>query len=146
MTVVDANFFLRALVQPATPQDQAMAQTAKTLFWLVQAGRETFTTSDAVIAEVVFILSSKRHYGVPRVDVAALIKPILQLPGCRLPHKGRCLSALDLWVVRPNLSFVDALGAIHAQELRCPLASFDADLAKTPGVVVWQPPASDGTP
>ena len=140
MTVVDANYFLRYLVQPATPADQAMFETATTFFELVREGEETFTTTDAVIAEVVFILSSRRHYNRPRADVAALLKPLLQLPGRKLPRKRRCLRALDLWAARPHVSFVDALGAVQAQELGAPLASFDADLGKVPGVSLWQPP------
>ena len=143
MTVADANYFLRYLVRPATPQDQVMSQTAATFFRLVQTGRGTFTTTDAVVAEVVFILSSKRRYGVPRADVVARLKPLLRLPGCKRPQKRLCLRALDLWMSEPRLSFVDALGAVHAQALRVPLASFDAALARVPGLTLWQPPADD---
>jgi predicted nucleic acid-binding protein len=142
--VVDANYFLRYLSQPSTAQDRAMSQAAATLFRLVRAGRETFTTTDAVIAEVVFILSSKRHYNVPRADVAALLRPILQLRGCKLPRKRLCLAALDLWASSPRLSFVDALGAVHARQFNVPLASFDADLTRVPGVALWQPPSGTG--
>ena len=143
MIVADANAFLRYLVRPATPQDRAMHEAASALFRLVQTGEETVTTTDAVIAEVVFILSSKRHYNLPRSDVAALLRPILRLPGCRLPRKQRCLRGLDLWAARTRLSFVDALLAVLAQELSAPLASFDADLAREPGIAVWQPPGDD---
>ncbi len=140
MTVVDANYFLRYLVRPVTDHDRTMSERAATLFRLVHAGQETFTTSDAAVAEVVFILSSRRHYGLPRAEVSDLLKPILRLPGCKLPGKRRCLRALDLWITRPNLSFVDALVATQAQELGRPLATFDGELAKIPGVAVWHPP------
>jgi predicted nucleic acid-binding protein len=120
-----------------------MAATAAALFRLVRAGDETFVISDAVVAEVLFILSSKRHYAVPRADAAALLKPLLQLPGCRMPRKGLCLVALDLWTASPNLSFVDALVATYADRLGAPLATFDADLARVPGIVTWAPPASE---
>ena len=140
MTAVDANYFLRFLVQPATPEDQTMRASATALFRRVRAGEETITTTDAVIAEVVFILSSQRHYNRSRADVAALLRPLLQLAGFRLSGKGRCLRALDLWAARPSLSFVDALVVVQAQELRVPLASFDAELARIPDVTLWEPP------
>ncbi len=142
MTVVDANYFLRYFVRPVTDHDRTMTERAAALFRLVRDGRETFTTGDAVVAEVVFILSSRRHYGLPRADVADLLRPLLRLPGCKFPGKRRCLRALDLWTARPNVSFVDALVATQAQELGRPLASFDAALARLPDVAVWQPPAA----
>ena len=143
MTVVDANYFLRYLVQPATTRDVAMHDVATTLFRRVAAGREAFTTTDATIAEVVFILSSPRHYNLPRAETVALLRPILQLPGCKLPHKRRCLRALDLWTTHPSLSFVDALNAMQARELGVPLASFDVDLIEEPGVTPWRPPSDE---
>ncbi|MEA2510695.1 MAG: uncharacterized protein QOJ59_182 [Thermomicrobiales bacterium] len=139
MIVVDANYFLRAIVRPATPQDGAMAQTATTLFARVKAGEETILVTEAVVAEVLFILSSKRHYGLSRPDVVGRLTPILQLRGCRVTRKPLVLRTLDLWVDSPKLSFVDALGATYAQELGWQLASFDADLGKVPGIVLWQP-------
>lgn len=77
MIVIDANYFLRYLVQPATSEDRAMSETVAELFGLVRAGEEIGTTSDAVIAEVVFILSDKRHYGVERGEVVARLGPLL---------------------------------------------------------------------
>jgi predicted nucleic acid-binding protein len=145
MTIIDANYFLHAIVRPATAQDHTMAQAATTLFQQVKAGRETILVTDAVVAEVVFILASKRHYHLPRPDVVARLKPILQLPGCKLTRKQFVLRALDLWATSPKLSFVDALSATYAQELRRPLASFDTDTGKVPGVTLWQPPTDDET-
>lgn len=52
-----------------------MATISSALFDSIAAGHETYTTSDAIIAEVVFILSSKHHYGVNRPDVTELVKP-----------------------------------------------------------------------
>ena len=114
MNYADANVFLRYLVEPATPRDRLNAETAWIFFQLVQEGQETFTTSEAVIAEVVFILSSKRHYALPRDEVAERLKPLLELTGCEVPRKELCLAALDLWTERPELSFVDALGAMYS--------------------------------
>jgi predicted nucleic acid-binding protein len=141
MTVVDANYFLRYFLRPATPQDQHMAQTAATLFRRVEAGQEAIITTDAVVAEVVFILSSRRHYHLPRPDVVARLTPILRLPGCKVTRKRFVLRALDLWSISAKLSFADALGAVYAQELKVPLASFDGALARVARTTLWQPPS-----
>ncbi|MGH2562485.1 MAG: PIN domain-containing protein [Thermomicrobiales bacterium] len=143
MIVLDANVVLRYFVRPATPEDEQTARIARSLFRLVREGQETFTTSDAVIAEVVFILSSKRHYNVPRPEVGDLVRPILQVPGCKVPRKRLSIQALDLWVSRPKLSFVDALVVVWAEELGESLASFDAQVNRMPGIDHWQPPDTD---
>lgn len=150
MIVADANHFLRAIVQPQTTQDVQHAATAQTLFRQAATGQESFTTNDAVVAEVVVILSARRHYNLARPDVSARLKPILGLTGCKLPHKSRVVRALALWEVIPSLSFVDALTATRARDLKVDLGTFDQRLSRVPGVTVWQPPASqtdtgDGT-
>jgi predicted nucleic acid-binding protein len=71
-------------------------------------------------------------------SIAALLEPLLQLPGLRLPRKRSCLTALDLWAQTPSISFVDALGASLATELRTALATFDRRLTRVPGVVQWE--------
>jgi predicted nucleic acid-binding protein len=139
--VVDANYFLRAMVRPVTTQDQTMAETAKTLFRRVLEGDDVFTTTDAVIAEVVFAL--QRHYGLSRPDVATRLKPVLHMRGCKLPTKRLCVRALDLWEVSPQISFVDALSAVQARDANRSLATFDQSLARIAGVTIWEPPPSN---
>lgn len=138
MIVLDTNYFLRALVRATTPQDVTMAETATVLFRRVQRGEDTYTTTDAVIAEAVFAL--QRPYGLSRADTAGRLRPLLRLPGCRFSTKRICLSALDLWESSPTISFVDALAATQARRLSEPLATFDRDLAKLASVPIWQPP------
>lgn len=118
-----------------------MAETAKTLFLRVSEGEDVFTTTDAIIAEVVFAL--QRHYGLSRPDVTTRLKPVLQLRGCKLPTKRLCVRALDLWEVTPKISFVDALAAVQAQDANRSLATFDKNLTKVPGVTIWEPPPPD---
>jgi hypothetical protein len=69
------------------------------------------TTSEAVIAEVAFVLASPRQYGLPPAEIALRLKPILALPHLTLPRgqKRRYLRALDLWADYPRLGFVEAL-------------------------------------
>jgi predicted nucleic acid-binding protein len=136
--VVDANYFLGAMVRPVTTQDRTMAETTKTLFLRVLDGDDVFTTTDAVIAEVVFAL--QRHYGLSRPDVATRLKPVLQLRGCKLPTKRLCVRALDPWEVSSKISFVDALAAVQARDENRSLAAFDHNLTRVTGVTIWEPP------
>lgn len=137
MIVVDANVFVRYLVGTVISPDEPLVAAARSLFAAVTADQAVFTTNEAVIAEVVFILHSRRHYGFPRREVADRFGPILADPGCRLPNKQRILDALDLWADQRRLSFVDALTALQALEMNRPLATFDQSLASLPGIVRW---------
>lgn len=61
-----------------------------------------------------------------------------------MPAKRRTVRALDRWGATPAISFEDALAAELALEYGGNLGTFDRRLARVPGVVVWQPPASGG--
>ena len=141
MTFVDANYFLRAIVAP-TPGTAAMHETAAALFRAVARDEEAVTTSEAVLAEVAFVLASKRHYALPPVEVADRLRPILALPNLVLPRgrKRRYLRALQLWSERPTLGFVDALTAAVVERSDLRLATFDPDFDGLPGIRRWQPP------
>jgi predicted nucleic acid-binding protein len=134
---VDANVFLRFFVVPGTPQDRNMALQSAELFRRVRDEEEEISTSEAVIAEVAFIATSKTHYGMTRGDVADLLKSVLQLSACKLPGKSACLRALDVWVAHPKLSFPDALGAAYSEELGFELATFDDRLTRVPDVILY---------
>lgn len=138
MIYVDANVFLRHLVQPQTPQDVVNSARAKALFDEALHGRATLTSSDATIAEVVFILSHPKHYGYPRLQVAGAVADLLKVPGFRLHAKAVCFRALDLWATEPKLSFPDALGAAYSELEGHELATFDRALARVRGVPLHQ--------
>jgi predicted nucleic acid-binding protein len=134
---VDANVFVRHLVQPVTPQDETAAQRAATLFDLVESGSIEVTTSEAILAEIVYIMTSPRHYGSSRATVAVGLKALLRPRGCRMPAKDVSLRALDIWVDHPKLSFPDALAAAYSITRNFDVATFDAALARTPGVSAY---------
>lgn len=139
MTFVDANYFLTAVVEP-TPATAAMHQIATELFRSVARGDEDAPTSEAVMAEVTFVLNSKRQYGLPPADVAARLGPILRLPGLILPAGRRelYLRALTLWSERPRLGFVDALTVAELKQTGLPLATFDGDFDAFPKLIRWR--------
>jgi predicted nucleic acid-binding protein len=142
--LLDANYFLRYLVQPATPDLRAMAETARALLAAVERGEEEITTTEVVLHEVAYVLASKAHYGLPVSEITTGLATILRLPGFRLPRgeKKRFLRALDLWATYPTLGLADALIATTAIARGAELATFDRDFDRIPGLTRWQPPTT----
>jgi predicted nucleic acid-binding protein len=135
---VDANFFLRAIVQATSPDTIAQAEISRGLFRGAVMGELFFTTNSAVIAEVVFILSSARHYGMAPDKVADSLSTFLSLPTCVLIGKRQVIAALDRWRSDPKLSFVDCLILEQSLAEGIPLATFDKRLRTAAGEVSWE--------
>lgn len=140
MTFVDANFVLRAVVGPTSATDRAY-ETAMELFRAVARGALVITTSEAVLAEVLFVLTSKRQYGLDPTEATARLRPILALPGFVLARgrKHLYLRAFDHWTQRPALGFVDALTIATVEQTGMPLATFDAHFDGFPGISRYVP-------
>ena len=120
---VDTNIFLRLL----TGDDPRKAAQCLALFQSAQRGELNLVTSESVVAEIAYVLSSKATYQIPRATVALALRPILANPGLRIDHKGSVLRALDLWE-DSNLDFEDCLSVEHIR--RADLAgiySYDPD-------------------
>ena len=100
---------------------------------------------DAVIAEVAFILTSPRHYDLPREVAKDALLPLLVLPGCVLADREACVAALQWWAREPGISFVDALAATIAFDADGALATFDRRLQRLTDARVWQPCVVDGS-
>ena len=147
MIVVDANVFLRYLVQPTTPAQHTMAQQAHALFEAVQHGGEEITTAEVVLHEVAFVLASKAHYSLSATDISAALRLLLQMPGFRLPRgqKHVYMRALDLYTSKPKLGFADAIVAATAEHHGLPLATFDSDFDDLVTLKRWLPPGEEQT-
>lgn len=139
MIFLDANVLLRALTRSPEAEVQQMNQAAGDLLRRVERGEVEATTSDAVIAEVAFILTAKAHYQQSVAEAAGRIGTILRLRGIKLRDKRVVLRALDLWADNPKLGFVDALTASYAQQPGVILATFDADFDHIPAITRWRP-------
>ncbi|MBI4494409.1 MAG: type II toxin-antitoxin system VapC family toxin [Chloroflexi bacterium] len=140
MRFLDANIFLRYLAKPATPADQAKLEACSVLFQRIKRSEEQVTTTEAIVAEVVYVLISPRHYHLSHQDAAARIRPLLVLRRLKLPHKRAYLRALDLFATHNFLDFEDAL--IIAQMERQGLTevySYDTDLDRLPGISRFEP-------
>ena len=135
----DANIFLRYLAQPVTAVDQTRFAACSALFARVGRGDAAITTSEAVLAEVLYVLTSPRQYGLTPADAAALLELILAMRGLRLPGKRLYRRALDLFVTYPGLGFEDALTVAPLQQTGQRLLSYDADFDGVPGIVREEP-------
>jgi predicted nucleic acid-binding protein len=140
MRVLDTNIFLRFLVAPTTPADQIKLQACATLFQRVQRDQEQVITTEAVIAEVIYVLISPRQYGLSHVDAAARLRPLLTLRGLKIAYKRVYLRALDLFASRPFLDFEDAITVAQMERQRLTeLYSYDRDLDRLPGIQRLEP-------
>jgi len=127
---LDTNIFLRYL----TRDDPEKAERCFDLFQRVKAGTEAVTTSESVIAEVVFVLSSPKVYNVSRERVRSLLVPILTLKGLRLPNRGLYLRALDLYADH-EIDFEDALSVAHLERRQLTaILSYDRGFDRIEGV------------
>ena len=139
MILLDANIILRALTHSNDPALQKMSAIAGELLRAMDRGDAEATTSDAVLAEVAFILTAKVRYHLPVSDAAGRLATVIRLRGFKRRDKRHLLRALDLWASNPALGFVDALTAALAQRPGIELATFDSDFDAFPGITRWQP-------
>ena len=132
MRFVDTNVFLRYL----TGDDEIKAQACYELFQRVNQGEEELFTCEAIVSEVVYVLSSTRApYRLSHDEIRARLVPILTLRGLRLPQKRVYLEALDLYASSPYLDFEDALAVAHMQRQGiAEIVSYDRDFDRIAGI------------
>jgi len=143
MLLLDANVFLRALVLSDDSALDRAHRIARQLFLDIDSGKVEAIVSDAVLAEVAFILTARSHYSLPAEEAALKLKAIVSLRGLRTSQREVILSALDLWASMPRLGFVDALVAAQARRLDVQLVTFDSDFDDIDGINRWQPPEKE---
>jgi len=132
---LDTNIFIRYL----TRDDPDKAARAYALLLEVERGERLVMTTEAVLTEVVHVLSSKALYNVPRQIIRQRLYDLLALSGLRLRDKRTYRRALDLYA-QQNLDFVDCL--IVAQMERAKVAaliSFDRGFDWIPGITRVEP-------
>ena len=111
---LDTNIFIRFLTQ----DDPDQSARAKRVLDQVAAGALEVTTSETIIGEVVFVLSSKALYNLPRDQIRVHLTALLNLRGLRLPYKRMYLRALELYALNPKLDFADALSVAQMEQRR----------------------------
>jgi len=133
---LDTNLIIRYLTQ----DDPDQSQRAKQILDQVAAGTLQVTTSETIIGEIVFVLSSKALYNLPRDEIRRHLTNILSMKGLRLPYKRMYLRALDLYTTNPKLDFADALSVAHMERQKLStILSFDEDFDGIPGITREEP-------
>lgn len=132
---VDTNIFLRYL----TRDDPKKADACFRLLEKAKNNEVSLTTSESVIAEVVFVLASPRVYHLSRADVRARLYPLLALEGLKIPHRRKYFRALDLYV-NHSIDFEDALTAAEMEYSQIEaLYSYDQDFDQLEGIKRLEP-------
>ncbi len=135
MQFIDANIFIRHL----TRDDPEKAQACFDLFLRAERNEIKLTTSEAVIAEVVYVLSSKQLYNLPREQIRGLLRPLLSLPGLKLAPRRMYLRALDLYATYP-IDFEEALLVAQMERQKVTeVYSYDRDLDQVDGITRLEP-------
>src|SRR5437588_9525427 len=107
---IDSNILIRYL----TRDHPAHSALASAIMEKLEDGSLTATTCEAVLMEVVQVLSSKSLYHLPRQQIAAYLVRFVSLKGLKLARKRTYLRALDLYA-SVSVDFADCLLAAHAE-------------------------------
>ena len=109
---LDTNVFLRHL----TNDDPARSSSCLALIQSVEQGAVTAWTSELVVAELVFVLSNRKTYGLSREAVRDVLLPLISLPGLRITHKRLYRRVFELYTSLP----IDYVDAYHAALMEDP--------------------------
>ena len=138
MKFVDTNVFIRFL----TGDDREKAEACWGFFKRLERGDERATTSESVLAEIVYVLSSKGLYALGRPDIEARLRPMLLLRGLQLPHQRRYLRALALYARLTWADFEDAVAIAQMEEDGITtIESYDRGFDRAEGITREEPPA-----
>ena len=137
MRFLDTNVILRYL----TRDDEAKAKACFELFQRVKEGSEEVFTSEAIITEVVYVLSSKRGpYRLSHEEIRSILVPIITLRGLKLAHKRLYLRALERYVASPFLDIEDAVSIAHMERNSIrEILSYDTDFDRIPNLKRVEP-------
>jgi len=135
MQFVDTNIFLRFL----TRDDPEKARACLDLFRRAARGEVTLFTTETIIAEIVYVLSSPRLYNLSREEIRQRLLPLLTLSGLRMPNRAVVLRALELYEDQP-VDFEDALAVAHMEQQGIEdILSYDRDFDRFPQISRVEP-------
>ena len=139
MEYLDTNILVRYL----TKDDPEKAARAYAFLQEVEQGARTVAMTEAGFAEVVFVLSSKRLYHIPRHEIVKRLLPVVLLKGlrigCKPSEKQIYTDALHLYETTP-LDLADALTIARMRhEGVQTVISFDRDFDNFPHITRKEP-------
>ena len=125
--LLDANVMIRFLRADHTDH----FERAKALFEQAESGDLRLVLLDAVLAEVVYVLTSV--YEAKRADVADTLRPFLFHGGIECPGNKVLADALGRFATN-GVDFLDAYLAAQALAMEVPVSTFDKDFRKFKGI------------
>ena len=132
---VDTNIFLRHL----TNDEPVQAGACFELFKKADRDEVALTTSESVLAEVVYLLSSRAVYNLPPETIKAMLYQLISLKGFKLGNKRLYLRALDLYGMY-KFDFEDCLSIAHMEEQNLEeIYSYDQDFDRIGNVKRMEP-------
>ena len=130
--LVDTNVLLRFL----TGEPPQQANAVRKLFTRAQAGELVLDILPIVVSEAYYTLTS--FYRLERILAAEKISQLLQQRGVS-PRDPNLLGGTLSRLKKHNVDFADAYLAAGAEAEKMPVASFDKDFDKFPGVARYEP-------
>ena len=132
---LDSNILLRHL----TNDDPERGQACFSLMQMIERGELSAWISELVIAEVVFVLSNKNTYNLPRETICDLLLPLISLPGLKLPHKRLYRRIFELYITL-SIDYIDAYHvALMEQRGSTEVLSYDKHFDRVDGIQRREP-------
>ncbi|MGI8551851.1 MAG: PIN domain-containing protein, partial [Dehalococcoidia bacterium] len=132
---VDTDILIRLI----TGDDAVKQVAAQRLFRRVRDGAEVLRAPDTVIADAVYVLSSKRLYAYDRTEIRDALAALLRLPNFKVHNRRILLRALDIYAVT-NLDFGDAMTVAMMERRNArDLYAYDRDFDHVPGLTRREP-------
>lgn len=137
---LDTNIIIRYL----TNEYPEKVQACYLLFKKVEENKITLITSESVIAEAVFVLSSPKLYDLPPEEIKKRLAPLLSLRGLKLDHRSTLIRALDLYTTH-KIDFEDCLSVAHMEQRQLKdIYSYDRDFDRVTNVNRLEPSTRGG--
>jgi predicted nucleic-acid-binding protein len=129
--LADTNIFIRFF----TGDDKDKAQSVLSTIKQVKAKQVELIVTEAVLIEIIHILSSKRLYNLEREEIKKLLVSLLVLENIKVDHKKLYFQALDMYVTR-SIDFTDCILAVKSLHPEIDgVYSYDKDFDTLDGVV-----------
>ena len=123
---IDTDVIIRLL----TNDDPGKQKRAAKLFEQVEARKLTLVAPDTVIADAVYVLSSKQLYKKSREEVWELLGPLDRLPKFKVKNRRIVLLALAFYATT-KLDFGDAMIVAAMEQVDSKVVySYDTDFDK----------------
>lgn len=127
---LDANIIIRHV----TRGNEKLSRKAYRILEQIENGSACATTCESVIAECVYVLSSRSLYRFTREQVKTALMVILSFRGLKLPYKRVYQQALELYAAS-RIDFTDALAVAHMERQKITdIYSFDTDFDHFSGI------------